>query len=118
MSDPEREDVEELTQELRTSHERVFRDLRDDLARAGHDVSRLVLAVFLETEDCEEDGALITPEERVLLFIRAPVPQHLHRKRFIVFRDITDEPAAIDKARGQIEIGLKMVREASGSNIA
>jgi hypothetical protein len=102
-----REEVEELTALLRSKPS--WSDLRDQLAAEGCVASSTLLAVFMETEECEECeefGALVTPDGRVLAFKRAQVPETLVGAMYLVsLVDITD--ASGTGCNDQMAIALK-----------
>jgi hypothetical protein len=90
-----REDIEEWTEMLRSNAS--WSDLRDQLAARGADPSSVLLAAFMESEDCEQFGAVVIPGRRVLAFKRSLVPETLVGEMHVVsLVDITDNGATGD----------------------
>ncbi len=116
MDENERKGIVELTDLLR--HDDEWKDLREDLTKEGFDLSGVLLAFFLESEECEEHGAIVTSDRRVLRFIREPVPELTSKKRFVLFKDITHDSKAIDESREQIETALEMIGGGSGATLS
>lgn len=105
-----RQDVEELTETVRSAPS--WSDVREFLSDHKYDPATLLLAFLMESEDCEQLGAFVTRDRRVLRFIRTRVPEDMTgRMRVTDFRDVTDEPARIDEARDEIETAMRMISE-------
>jgi hypothetical protein len=107
-----REDVEELTRMLRTDPS--WSDFRDYLHGSGYDPRTLLFAAFVEGEEGEDVGVLVTREGRALRFTREPIPEDTHgRMRVVRFIDITGNDVSIRRAGPQVGFAQKLARGGS-----
>ena len=102
-----RQEVQELTEMLRT--DRILESLRNALASEGLSYNEVLLAGFLESENWNEWGAIVTKEGKVFRYERDTRPEAA--AEFRVFNRVKNIERYIRDWHPAVQVALQMVAE-------
>lgn len=105
MDELYRQEVLELTELLREDED--WKDLRDILIKKGFVLNEIVLAAFMEDDEENEYGVIVTPNMKVSEYSRSTKEGENNIEHFSI-KDISSKKNEIDKYP-QIYVAIDMI---------
>ena len=106
MNELYKQEVLELTELLRNDED--WQDLRNILTRNGFNISRIALVSFMEDDEENEYGVIVTKDIKISEYSRSTQNGKNSEDNFII-KDITNEKDKIDKYP-QISVAIDMIK--------